>query len=458
MKKRVSSSSSSRTNKWFPKGGYDDEHNSLSMKDRLRALLRKNRLVKPHREMRREVPFSKISSSSSSSPPSTKTTAHEDIENQEKKKKRLNQILARFRGEISKYQESSKHEYEADPYGVREIDDFVREFSNSRTLPRAAKAIQSTFRMWKFRRCFYRYRARQVQLKRRIFVIWRNSFRARRHLRKHTMIRMFQNWNKHVRAKITKAFRKEREENLRKVNEESKREYELAKYMPGKNFSSAEEEEEKNDDDDETSTHHLSIAELEKRRTMFNKRRRMRRIAKMRRLTEVFYRWRNTTRMMRVRRSRAVAKLREWSNDMTIGAAGRWLSEWKSICFTIWYRYTVFMKSVRQGEKSEPTFVGYLPEWTRFVKLYRRREMLDKNASKMSTLVTQRRYFRRFRAYIAMRRLKAAKLMMAIRNDENACLRRTLYAWHHVASSRGRRYRSLRSVRFFFFFFLTLAV
>ena len=143
---------------------------------------------------------------------------------------------------------------------------------------------------------------------------------------------MFQQWNKHVRENITKMFRKEREEKLRQVNEESKREYELAKYMPAANFSSEDEEHE-----DTKEGHLLSIAELEQRRRMFNKRRRMRRIARLRRLAELFFTWKSTTCRIKVRRARAIARLHEWSNDITRGAAGRWLSEWKSLCFTMWY-------------------------------------------------------------------------------------------------------------------------
>ena len=104
------------------------------------------------------------------------------------------------------------------------------------------------------------------------------------------------------------------------------------RYMPGANFSSEDEEH-----DDTKEGHLLSIAELEQRRRMFNKRRRMRRIARMRRLAELFFTWKSTTSRIKVRRARAVGRLHEWSNDITRGAAGRWLSEWKSLCFTMWY-------------------------------------------------------------------------------------------------------------------------
>ena len=447
MKKRVS------TRNWFPKGETERHLPGQTIKERLRILLNSNRSTNSHPTKTSSSPSFPDPESPSSSfivPSSKKKKPYTllKFKGEDEKKIKLNTLLNKFRRDISKYQESSLHEYEADPFGVREIDDFVSAFSEARTLPRAAKTIQSTFRMHKTRRIFNRYVSKQRSLRERLFIMWRNEFRARKLFRNQTLSHTFRCWNKYVRVKVTKAYRKEREEKSRELN---KREYELKKYMPSANFSSEgeeEEEEEENLKEEEKDDNLLSLSELEKRRRHHNKRRRMRRIVKMRRMTELFCRWKSTTNLIKFRRARAISKLRAWCNDVTNGKMGRWTSEWKFVAFQLWYRYTVFMKCIRNS-MTVPDFnviKGYLFEWTRFVKSYERQKTLDHDTSVMSKMVTQRRYFRRLRLYLNVRRLKARKVIMAIRNDENACLRRTLHAWHLVSSSRGKKFRNLRRV------------
>eukprot|EP00939_MAST-03C_sp_MAST-3C-sp1_P004551 g4551.t1 len=340
----------------------------------------------------------------------------------------------------------------SDPYGLAEIDNFVRTYKTAITRPIAAQKIQSWYRMERSRSRFYRYVwGRRKRLK-SVFQDWSNSFRARRHFRSSKLLHIFITWKTLASRQVSKRFYLERVKKMEETNQSSETSNDPIAMLSDDEEGLLERTRtsgDGGDDDDDSDSGHYperSIADVERENRTMLSRFHMRRIAKTRRVVDLFNRWVAWTKRCQTRRRKALLVLRRCRSRVD---NQMWLTERVSLILNMWHRYTVFKRAVRLGQDPpnfcSPRYVD-LCEWKRYVQIYNRRKYLKENASVLARRFVSKRYFRRLRKYLQKRRAKKLKMKLAVRHHVEMCARSCLRRWHKITRSRGRRYRAMRSV------------
>ena len=122
-----------------------------------------------------------------------------------------------------------------------------------------------------------------------------------------------------------------------------------------------------------------------------------------------------------------------------------WPIEKVPLVMKMWHRYAVFRRCI-EAEVTVPTFRERVAQWDEWMKLNHEREVRKQKADKLERVNREKQAFRRMRAYVALRKRKAAQTLLANKHVRHNILRKCMAQWRLQSRQRGWKIRMARKV------------